>query len=775
MELPNFMFTAWRLRSDDIPQAQEQDALQGWTVSSLCSACLRYQLDRHEQALENHSAVPSLASASVRSLLEQLAAQPSAALLEQNVNLITASLNQTTLRRILLDPRTPYVIFRILHAVDAGSIFDVDEAILANEQYIRSQHPRPGNFLVTLNDLNHILGSFNQQGNTTILGSHDQHGNTTCMRKDPPKGGFEFLDQKRNQTLQCLGTDRKFKTMFNYVTEGCLDGLDWEHVFIAGGIVLNTLLHTTALDQAPNVASTELSDCDIDLYLYDLTPDEANRKVEHIYEIWHRNVCPVDQMIVKTSKTITLIPKYPDRRTQIILKLLPSPLDILLNFDLDACAMGFDGSRVLMLPRAARALETGYSTFTMDLIWGHHLGNRRESQEVRIFKYADRGFGLRILPSYVRSLEETGSEDAEFDLQADRGGPTRVFESEPGLTTLRRIAYLARLFVHRYAQACRFRIISLAALDGYAMHEGLPDHRKGLPVFEVLMRHCEAWRLDAIGNVKLERDSFASISYDDTYDGMPAYHWGPHATPFEYFQTELTEHNNRLFWILRKAIAEKLNIGPRDGRYVDYLTRRIRRLVADGDFDTVHNQQITMPLIIPMDLEVSIVSELTTRCLGTPGLKSEHLPSLIIVHDPSKHDPRTATVPSLADTRNDSGNPRYWLITNENMWAGQHRAADEVSELLTTLFDWFLHCERQPGDDPPKHGTDAYHCIWHLARAFRRRLVLPDVSDKRERGELLSKREANLFRPWALARPARVKRTYDGGEMEVLEDQMEQE
>lgn len=341
--------------------------------------------------------------------------------------------------------------------------------------------------------------------------------------------------------------------------------------YIRSYTVLNTLLCTDDLLKDPH---GDVKDCDIDLYLYNLEPEEANRKIEEIYKIWATNLrgdtnastseSPIPKhTVVKSARTINFIPPYPHRRIQIILKLLPSPLDILLNFDLDACAIGFDGSQVLMLPRCARALETGYSTFTMDLIWGHHLGPRRETQEVRVFKYADRGFGLRILPSYIQSLEKDHFGDTALlqqfppvvgDAKVKRGrnGPTRVFEGEPGLKTLRRIAYLARSFVHcRYFrtlealalertgvrsrtiidgcstdevsdeevvsasepdedetskaepedQCCRRRgpWIELHTMDGYSTHSGIPDGPKSLGVFEVLMRHHEAWRLDAVG------------------------------------------------------------------------------------------------------------------------------------------------------------------------------------------------------------------------------------------------------------------------------------
>lgn len=71
-----------------------------------------------------------------------------------------------------------------------------------------------------------------------------------------------------------------------------------------------------------------------------------------------------------------------------------------MNFDLDPCSLGFDGRELWLLPRAARALQSeklvhygipyeidigtaGYTVFTMDLVHGHYLGQRRASQESR--------------------------------------------------------------------------------------------------------------------------------------------------------------------------------------------------------------------------------------------------------------------------------------------------------------------------------------------------------------------------------------------------------
>lgn len=57
--------------------------------------------------------------------------------------------------------------------------------------------------------------------------------------------------------------------------------------------------------------------------------------------------------------------KYPARRIQIVLKLVSNPKEVLLNFDLDPCSLGFDGEELWLLPRAARALQSMILAFAI--------------------------------------------------------------------------------------------------------------------------------------------------------------------------------------------------------------------------------------------------------------------------------------------------------------------------------------------------------------------------------------------------------------------------
>ena len=594
--LPSFILNGWRFRQGEEGRANAADQLKEFTTSSLSETFMRFQLDKYFTTPSRSVSTQSLASSAVGKVLETL---ESSGDLVADVKTVAESLSSTTLRQLISDPRTPYHLLRIFLtlpqtlAAEDRSLVDVDEAVLGNEHYIRSRDSnRDGKYLVSLEDFVSILAK-----------TPEDDRSLSFTRKNPPKGGLEILDELRKRDLTIQPSRASFCKVFDRITHGALRGLDWSNVLVAGGMALTTLLHTDPMKDDDKT----VRDPDIDLYIYGLTPEDANRKVEEVHHTWARNLPATAQarLVIKNAKTITLLPSYPHRRVQIVLKLLQSPTDVLLNFDLDACAIGFDGSRVLMLPRCARAIETGYSVFTMDLVWGHHLGDRRSSQEKRIFKYADRGFGLRILPSYCRSLEEdnldavvktkdqppasagqTVHDKVDEAWARKRGRLSQrdrkpYGQNEPGLKTLKRIAYLGQDFIHRFyfgatplaispqrydrqrrlgnpnqAGSDQFTdqeregewlellhqtdlhntfmqeandgrralkeplegpVIRLIDLDTCELHRGLPDGRRGLGNFEIFMRHCEAWRLHARGEATLDATG-SSVSME--YDPL---------------------------------------------------------------------------------------------------------------------------------------------------------------------------------------------------------------------------------------------------------------
>lgn len=150
-----------------------------------------------------------------------------------------------------------------------------------------------------------------------------------------------------------------------------------------------------------------------------------------------------------------------------------------------------------------------------------------------------------------------------------------------------------------------------------------------------------------------------------------------------------------------------------------------------------------------------------------PNLAND--PFLIPLHEPSKHDINAATIPSLRDTAAESGNLRYWLLTNENMWQGQHAVWDEVNAVMQSLATWFTlatdHATSPEGADDPIT-TDTEMCLWNTANLLRRRIVLPELPEGPEpysavKPGLLSLREALLFRSWAFQSPAPLAHGHD--------------
>lgn len=165
-------------------------------------------------------------------------------------------------------------------------------------------------------------------------------------------------------------------------------------------------------------------DSDIDIFLYDLTPEQAEQKIEYLYNLFKKNLkdlspnkyCdiksvsieekgsyrawrptreylesgpvhkyddPEDIMIIRTEHAITFRMNHPIRSIQIILRLYKSPAEILIGFDLASCSIGFDGHEVYCLPRTRKALLTRCNLVDPD--------RQSLSYETRLVKYALRG------------------------------------------------------------------------------------------------------------------------------------------------------------------------------------------------------------------------------------------------------------------------------------------------------------------------------------------------------------------------------------------------
>ncbi|MCJ1250304.1 hypothetical protein MMC30_007530 [Trapelia coarctata] len=490
----NDMLTRFRpLDMNEIRWSKMQLGRANWSVSSIAEHYLRSQINNCDGIDGTHDG-DGKASGNVRSLAAMSTAKIGTTLsasteLRADIITVAQNLRFPTLRQLLKDERTPYKVLRAFldhslqsslpsWAVSVCRSQDIDDAILRQDRYIRSvshEHNKDGAYLLSLEDLTEILEDQSEKIGSTF----------TIERKDPPLGGFELFDERRNRYFDMLGDHKTYSDTFHRVTSNILEGLDWNNVMVAGDMALATLMHAGECKD-----KDQIENFGIVLYLHGLDAQAANKKVEEIHGLWERNL-PVtndEVAVVKNNKSISFLANYAYPRILIILKLFSSPTDILSSLELDQCAIGFDGHRVLMLPRCARAIETGFSVLTMALLHPHE--NWPGYLYGLICAWANRGFGLRILPVYAKSLEEDpcaedfgkiwtralkdGNGDTDvyvnqniIDGNSSPGSDLPSFPApsdeyisrdsyrmpdgpEPGLKTLKRAAYLGQDYTGRY-------------------------------------------------------------------------------------------------------------------------------------------------------------------------------------------------------------------------------------------------------------------------------------------------------------------------------------
>ena len=186
----------------------------------------------------------------------------------------------------------------------------------------------------------------------------------------------------------------EFKKNWAIFTEGSLSQLtDWSNVIAVGGAVQACL--------APVPTSATLSKralrkhfhnhafptSDVDLFLYGLTPEQAEAKMQTIY-VAVRDSVPWDVTCVRTRNTVSIHSQFPYRTVQMVLRLYSSPAEMMAGADIDVASCAWDGERVWATPRALVGMMLQANTIDVT--------RRSPSYEVRLTKYAARGFEVYV-------------------------------------------------------------------------------------------------------------------------------------------------------------------------------------------------------------------------------------------------------------------------------------------------------------------------------------------------------------------------------------------
>lgn len=197
----------------------------------------------------------------------------------------------------------------------------------------------------------------------------------------------------------CIVSESEFRSNWDQFTNGILNGLNWSHVFCAGGAVLATLVKNNEYYQKS----------DIDLFIHSVHSDEeANQVFKHICKVVSANTS-TKCTVIRTFRAITILNHYPNRLVQIICRQYRSPGQVLLGFDLDSCAVGYNGKDVYAMDRFRRAITKRYNLV--------NKSRRSLNYESRLFKYAQRGFAVLVPNARVDDIDY----DAIYNRQYKKG------------------------------------------------------------------------------------------------------------------------------------------------------------------------------------------------------------------------------------------------------------------------------------------------------------------------------------------------------------------
>ncbi|KAJ7452656.1 hypothetical protein FB451DRAFT_1100774 [Mycena latifolia] len=501
--------------------------------------------------------------------------------------------------------------------------------------------------------------------------------------------GFPILDGRRGMSIGIQPSVASFRRTFERMSHGLLKNLDWGNILVAGVIVLGTLLAIDVPPGQPHPADQWMSS-DIDIYIYGLGPRAANAKIRQLFSTFKANLPRgTPNLVVRNSKTITFYARYPLRRIQIVLKLVKSPRAVLLNFDLDICAMGWDDREVWILPRAARALETGFNVFTMNLIQGHYLSERRATQEQKVFKYANKGYGIRILPSYISSLEES-----KTHLQ-DIAKMEELFALDIDAIAAASRAWTKTLVTEARTYPGKERSFSHLDLENRHQASSEPLGRSCLTGLSLFMRHVALWEME-------QRDELVYVLIPAllpvlSYDDIPSYTWGEcfnvsdFAHEIDCFNLrQITDWLEADWKLPRFTSAARVTYGPTVGKVLDRA------------------QDIVMPLLLPCNF-AAFANWLVGEAQAAAGLPVEK------ILRPAVPSQKHLVVDS--ESSDTTQGIFLWRIGRELMWQQLDRRIDETFEALYVFY----------------RANDRTHGGWQdlrLITQLSKRAIRPTVEDE---------------------------------------------
>ncbi len=210
-----------------------------------------------------------------------------------------------------------------------------------------------------------------------------------------------------SKTREQISNDN-FNKEFSKKTFDLLTYIHWDNIIVAGGSLVNIITNNSA----------KLND--IDMFIYGLDTEHAKQKIDCIIgSIKQKAIDMRYDTRVYINKNVVNIYVYDTKKllqVQIILRLYDTLAHVLVGFDVDCCAIAYNGKELMTTERGLHALKYRVNVA--------NLKRRSPSYENRLIKYSFRGFDVVTNFAYKKSYNKM------FFMQPENYGFTRLLEQE---------------------------------------------------------------------------------------------------------------------------------------------------------------------------------------------------------------------------------------------------------------------------------------------------------------------------------------------------------
>jgi len=202
--------------------------------------------------------------------------------------------------------------------------------------------------------------------------------------------------------------DNEFNMEFSKKTHDLLTYISWNNVVVAGGAIVNIITKSSA----------KLND--VDMFVYGLNKKDATDKIDQVINHIKQKASDMKyETRVYMNNNVINVYVFDVRKLlqiQIILRLYDSLTKVLMGFDVDCCAVAFNGCNILTTKRGENAIKYRVNVA--------NLQRRSPSYENRLIKYSFRGFDV------VTDFQYETKYNKLFFMAQENVGFTRLLEQE---------------------------------------------------------------------------------------------------------------------------------------------------------------------------------------------------------------------------------------------------------------------------------------------------------------------------------------------------------